>query len=115
MPRAKSTVPRHRRHKKILKMAKGYFGARHRLFKTAKEAVQRSGQYAYRDRRQKKRNFRQLWITRINAAVRQHGMSYSRFIHALQTKNIVINRKVLSDMAIRDPEAFAKLVESLKA
>ena len=115
MPRAKSTVPRHRRHRKIIKLAKGYWGARHRLFKTAKEAVQRAGLYAYRDRRQKKRDFRRLWITRINAAVRQHGMTYSSFIHELQVKDIQINRKVLSDMAIRDPNAFAKLVESLKA
>jgi len=114
MPRAASRVPRKRRHKKILKMAKGYFGARHRLYKTAKEAVQRSGQYAYRDRRQKKRNFRALWITRINAAVRQYGMTYSKFIHAMQLKDIQINRKMLSDLAVRDPEAFAKLVESLK-
>ncbi|MCK5521236.1 MAG: 50S ribosomal protein L20, partial [Candidatus Marinimicrobia bacterium] len=77
MPRAASSVPRHRRHRKIVKMAKGYWGARHRLFKTAKEAVQRAGLYAYRDRRQKKRDFRRLWITRINAAVRQYGMTYS--------------------------------------
>lgn len=115
MPRAASSVPRHRRHRKIVKMAKGYWGARHRLFKTAKEAVQRAGLYAYRDRRQKKRDFRRLWITRINAAVRQYGMTYSAFIHELQVKDIQINRKVLSDLAIHDPEAFAKLVQSLKA
>jgi large subunit ribosomal protein L20 len=114
MPRANSSVPRHRRHKKMLKMAKGYWGARSRLYKTAKEAVERGWLYAYRDRRRKKRDFRRLWISRINAAVRQYDMSYSVFIHKLQENNIKINRKQLSEMAIREPQSFRKLVESLK-
>ena len=114
MPRANSSVPRHRRHRKIIKAAKGQWGARHRLFRTAKEAVERGWRYAYRDRRQKKRNFRKLWITRINAAVRQYGMNYSSFINALNNNNIQINRKQLSELAVREPEAFGKLVESLK-
>ncbi|HAE86599.1 TPA: 50S ribosomal protein L20 [Candidatus Marinimicrobia bacterium] len=114
MPRANSSVPRHRRHKKILKMAKGYWGARSRQYRTAKEAVERGWLYAYRDRRRKKRDFRRLWITRINAAVRQYDMSYSVFIHKLQENNIKLNRKQLSEMAIREPQSFKKLVESLK-
>lgn len=114
MPRANSSVPRHRRHRKIVKLAKGQFGARRKLYKTAVEAVERGWTYAYRDRRQKKRDFRQLWITRINAAVRQHGLSYSRFIHLLSEKGVEINRKQLSEMAIHQPEAFAKLVETVK-
>lgn len=114
MPRANSSVPRHRRHRKIVKLAKGQFGARRKLYKTAVEAVERGWVYAYRDRRQKKRDFRRLWITRINAAVRQHGLSYSRFIHLLSEKGVEINRKQLSEMAIHQPETFAKLVESVK-
>ncbi len=114
MPRANSSVPRHRRHRKIIKLAKGQFGARRKLYKTAIEAVERGWIYAYRDRRQKKRDFRRLWITRINAAVRQHGLSYSRFIHLLSEKGVEINRKQLSEMAIHQPEAFAKLVETVK-
>lgn len=114
MPRANSSVPRHRRHRKIIKLAKGQFGARRKLYKTAKEAVERGWVYAYRDRRQKKRDFRKLWITRINAAVRQYGLSYSRFIHLLDEKGVGIDRKQLSEMAIHQPEAFAKLVESVK-
>jgi large subunit ribosomal protein L20 len=114
MPRANSSVPRHRRHRKIIKLAKGQFGARRKLYKTAVEAVERGWVYAYRDRRQKKRDFRKLWITRINAAVRQHGLSYSRFIHLLGEKGVEINRKQLSEMAIHQPEAFAKLVETVK-
>lgn len=114
MPRANSSVPRHRRHRKIVKLAKGQFGARRKLYKTAVEAVERGWVYAYRDRRQKKRDFRRLWITRINAAVRQHGLSYSRFIHLLSEKGVEINRKQLSELAIHQPEAFAKLVESVK-
>jgi large subunit ribosomal protein L20 len=114
MPRANSSVPRHRRHRKIIKLAKGQFSARRKLYKTAKEAVERGWVYAYRDRRQKKRDFRKLWITRINAAVRQHGLSYSRFIHLLDEKGVGIDRKQLSEMAIHQPEAFAKLVESVK-
>ncbi|HDT12478.1 MAG TPA: 50S ribosomal protein L20 [Candidatus Marinimicrobia bacterium] len=115
MPRANSSVPRHRRHRKILKMAKGYWGARSRLFRSALEAVERGWLYAYRDRRRKKRDFRRLWITRINAAVRQYNMSYSVFIHKLQENDIKLNRKQLSEMAIREPESFRKLVESLKS
>lgn len=113
MPRANSSVPRHRRHRKIVKQAKGYYGARSRNYRTAKDAVNRAMIYAYRDRRQRKRQFRRLWIARINAAVRQHGMSYSEFMHALREKNIDLNRKVLADMAIRDPESFEALVKSL--
>ncbi|KUK54436.1 MAG: 50S ribosomal protein L20 [Marinimicrobia bacterium 46_47] len=95
-------------------MAKGYWGARSRQYRTAKEAVERGWLYAYRDRRRKKRDFRRLWITRINAAVRQYDMSYSVFIHKLQENNIKLNRKQLSEMAIREPQSFKKLVESLK-
>ena len=113
MPRANSSVPRHRRHRKIVKQAKGYFGTRKSNFRTAKDAVQRGWQYAYRDRRQKKRNFRRLWIIRINAAVRQHDMSYSKFIAALKAKNIELNRKTLAHLAVNDPEGFAQIVKSV--
>ncbi len=114
MPRANSSVPRHRRHRKIVKQAKGYYGARSRNFKAAKDAVWKAGQYAYRDRRQRKRFFRRLWITRINAAVRQHGMSYSVFIAGLKEKEIELDRKVLAEMAVDNPDSFAELVSSLK-
>ena len=114
MPRANSSVPRHRRHRKIVKQAKGYFGARSRTFKSAKDAVIKAGLYAYRDRRQRKRQFRRLWITRINAACRLNGMPYSAFINALNVKGIILNRKVLADMAVRDPQAFTDLVNSVK-
>ena len=110
MPRANSSVPRHRRHRKIVKQAKGYFGARSRTFKSAKDAVIKAGLYAYRDRRQRKRQFRRLWITRINAACRLNGMPYSAFINALDVKGIILNRKVLADMAVRDPQSFTDLV-----
>ena len=113
MPRANSSVPRHRRHRKLIKQAKGYFGTRKSNFRTAKDAVQRGWQYAYRDRRQKKRNFRRLWIIRINAAVRQHDMSYSRFIAALKAKNIELNRKTLAHLAVHDPEGFSQIVKSV--
>ena len=113
MPRANSSVPRHRRHRKLIKQAKGYFGTRKSNFRTAKDAVQRGWQYAYRDRRQKKRNFRRLWIIRINAAVRQHDMSYSRFIAALKSKNIELNRKTLAHLAVHDPEGFTQIVKSV--
>src|SRR6056297_294427 len=106
MPRANSSVPRHRRRRKILKQAKGYRGARSRRFKVAKDAVEKALQYAYRDRKRKKREFRRLWITRINAAARQNGMRYSRFIYALKENNIKLNRKVLAELAINDPEGF---------
>ena len=114
MPRANSSVPRHRRHRKIIKQAKGYYGARSRTFKSAKDAVIKAGLYAYRDRRQRKRQFRRLWITRINAACRLNGMPYSAFINALNVKGIILNRKVLADMAVRDPQAFTDLVNSVK-
>ena len=113
MPRANSSVPRHRRHRKLIKQARGYFGTRKSNFRTAKDAVQRGWQYAYRDRRQKKRNFRRLWIIRINAAVRQHDMSYSRFIAALKAKNIELNRKTLAHLAVHDPEGFSQIVKSV--
>ena len=114
MPRANSSVPRHRRHRKIVKQAKGYYGARSRTFKSAKDAVIKAGLYAYRDRRQRKRQFRRLWKTRINAACRLNGMPYSAFINALNIKGIILNRKVLADMAVRDPQAFTDLVNSVK-
>ncbi len=114
MPRANSSVPRHRRHRKVVKQAKGYYGARSRNFKSAKEAVSKAGLYAYRDRRQKKRMFRRLWITRINAATRLHNMSYSTFIANLKAKGIELNRKVIADMAMNDPDAFSRLIENLK-
>ena len=114
MPRANSSVPRHRRHRKVVKQAKGYYGARSRNFKSAKEAVSKAGIYAYRDRRQKKRMFRRLWITRINAATRLHNMSYSTFIANLKAKGIELNRKVMADMAMNDRDAFSRLIENLK-
>ena len=114
MPRANSSVPRHRRHRKVLKQAKGYYGARSRNFKSAKEAISKAGLYAYRDRRQKKRMFRRLWITRINAGARLHNMSYSAFIANLKDKGIELNRKVMADMAMNDPDAFSRLVENVK-
>ena len=114
MPRANSSVPRHRRHRKIVKQAKGYYGARSRNFKSAKEAVSKAGLYAYRDRRQKKRMFRRLWITRINAATRIHNMSYSEFIAGMNKNGIEINRKLLADMAMNDPNAFLRLIEKVR-
>lgn len=103
---------RHRRHKKILKLAKGYRGMRNSTFKMANQAVMKAGQHAYRDRRKKKRVFRALWITRLNAAVREQGVSYSRFIHALQEKKIELNRKTLSELAIHEPKIFEKVVKT---
>jgi len=114
MPRANSTVPRHRRHRKIVKQAKGYYGARKSNFRSAKDAVQKAWQYAYRDRRTNKRNFRRLWIIRINAAVRLHGLSYSKYISAMKDKNIELNRKTLAYMAVHDPDGFAEVVNSVK-
>jgi len=114
MPRANSSVPRHRRHRKIVKQAKGYYGARSRTFKSAKDAVTKAGLYAYRDRRQRKRQFRRLWITRINAACRLNGITYSAFINALNVKGIELNRKVLADLALQDPQSFTDLVNSVK-
>ena len=113
MPRANSSVPRHRRHRKIVKQAKGYYGARSRTFKSAKDAVVRAGLYAYRDRRQRKRMFRRLWITRINAACRLNGTTYSAFINGLKTKGIDLDRKILADMAVHDPQAFTDLTASV--
>ena len=114
MPRVKRGVVAHRRHKKILKQAKGYYGARSRVFRVAKQAVIKAGQYAYRDRRQKKRVFRALWITRINAQARVLGMSYSRLIAGLKKAEIEMDRRVLADLAVNDKEAFAVIVEQAK-
>jgi large subunit ribosomal protein L20 len=115
MARVKGAVRTRARHKKILKLAKGYFGAKSKLFRMANQAVMKSLTYAYRDRRAKKRDFRKLWIARINAAARINGLSYSRFISGLKKSGIELNRKVLSDMAINDSAAFAKLAEMAKA
>jgi len=113
MPRANSSVPRHRRHRKVVKQAKGYYGARSRTYKSAKDAVVKAGLYAYRDRRQRKRMFRRLWITRINAACRLNGTTYSAFINGLKTKGIDLDRKILADMAVNDPQAFTDLTASV--
>ena len=113
MPRANSSIPRRAKHKKIIKQAKGYFGTRKSNYRTAKDAVQKGLQYAYRDRRQKKRVFRKLWIARINAATRLNGLSYSKFIYSLKEKNISLDRKILADMAVNDPESFSELVKSI--
>jgi large subunit ribosomal protein L20 len=104
-----------RRRRKILKRAKGYRGARHRLYRSAHEAVMHAGQYAYRDRRTRKRDFRRLWIARVNAAVRGDGLTYSRFMQGLRRAGIELNRKMLADMAVNDPSAFATVVEQAKA
>ncbi|WP_191603167.1 50S ribosomal protein L20 [Marinomonas algicola] len=115
MPRVKRGVQARRRHKKILKQAKGYYGARSRVFRVAKQAVIKAGQYAYRDRRQRKRQFRALWIARINAAARINGLSYSRFIAGLKKAAIEVDRKVLADLAVYEKEVFAAIVEKAKA
>ena len=115
MARVKRGVTARARHKKVLKAAKGYYGARSRRFRTAVQAVTKAGQYAYRDRRQKKRQFRALWIVRINAAARQHDLSYSQLINGLKKANIEIDRKVLSDLAINDKVAFQAIAEQAKA
>ena len=109
MARVKRGVAAKSRHKKVLKKAKGYYGARSKLYKTAKQAVIKAGQYAYRDRRQRKRQFRALWITRINAAARLHGLSYSRLISGLKKADVNLDRKVLADLAISDPSGFAQI------
>jgi large subunit ribosomal protein L20 len=114
MPRVKRGVTARARHKKVLKQAKGYYGARSRVYRVAKQAVIKAGQYAYRDRKQRKRQFRALWIVRINAAARLSGMSYSRFINGLTKANVKIDRKVLADIAVRDISAFAKIAEIAK-
>jgi large subunit ribosomal protein L20 len=115
MPHVKRGVVAHRRHKKILKQAKGYYGARSRIFRVAKQAVTKAGQYAYRDRRQRKRQFRALWITRINAQSRANGLSYSRLINGLKRADIALDRRVLADLAIHDKAGFAAVVERAKA
>ena len=115
MARVRNGVVTHRRHKKVLKAARGYFGSKHREFKSAKEQLMHAGQYAFRDRRQKKREFRKLWIVRINAACRENEISYSRFIEGLNKAGIEVNRKMLSEIAINDKEAFKKLVEVAKS
>ncbi len=115
MPRVKRGVASRARRKKVLKQAKGYYGARSRQFKVAKQAVIKAGQYAYRDRRQRKRQFRNLWIIRINAAARENGLSYSRFIAGLKKAAIDVDRKVLADLAMHEPAAFAALAEQAKA
>ncbi|UJQ93276.1 50S ribosomal protein L20 [Mariluticola halotolerans] len=115
MSRVKRGVTGHARHKKVLKAAEGYYGRRKNTIRVAKQAVEKAGQYAYRDRRVKKRNFRALWIQRINAAVRDHGLTYGRFIDGLSKAEVAVDRKVLSDLAIREPEAFGVLVAKAKA
>lgn len=115
MARVKRGVTARARHKKILKKAKGYYGARSRTFRAAKQQVIKSGQYAYRDRRVKKREFRALWIVRINAAASENGLSYSQLVHGLRVAGIELDRKVLADIAVNDKAAFTKLVEQAKA
>ena len=114
MARVKNGAVTKARHKKVLKEAKGYFGSKHRLYKTAKEQLMHSGQYAFRDRKQKKRDFRKLWITRINAACRQNDISYSRFIEGLTKAGVEVNRKMLSEIAINDPKMFSEFVKVAK-
>jgi large subunit ribosomal protein L20 len=115
MPRAKNNVAAHRRHKKILRQAKGNYGGRSRLYRTARETVQKGMAYAYRDRRNRKRDFRRLWIIRINAAARLNGMSYSAFIDGLKKAGVSLNRKMLADIAVRDAKAFAELAETARS
>jgi large subunit ribosomal protein L20 len=114
MPRVTSNVARLKRKNKVMKLAKGYWGGRSKLWKAAKEAVERAQRYAYRDRRRKKGDFRRLWITRINAAARLHELSYSRLMNGLKRAGVEINRKVLADLAVRDAEAFRQLAEVAK-
>ena len=115
MPRVKRGVTARARHKKVLALAKGYRGRRKNVYRVAKQAVMKAGQYAYRDRRQRKRQFRQLWIARINAGARQNGLSYSKFMNGLKRAAIELDRKVLADLAVFDKAAFAQLVEKAKA
>ncbi len=114
MARVKGAMNTRKRHKKILKLAKGYRGAKSKLFRTANQAVMKSLSYAYRDRKQKKRNFRQLWIARISAAAKMNGTNYSKFMNGLKKNGIEINRKMLAEIAVSDPAAFTKLVEKVK-
>ena len=115
MARIKGAMATRKRRKKVLKAAKGYYGSKHTLFKTAKQAVMKSGQYAYIGRKQKKRDFRRIWITRISAAAKMNGMNYSTFMNGLKRAGIDLNRKMLSEIAIADPAGFATLVEAAKA
>jgi large subunit ribosomal protein L20 len=115
MPRARSNVPRLRRKKAIMKAARGAFGGRSKLWKAAKETVERGWKYAYRDRKAKKRDFRKLWVTRINAAARQNDMSYSVFINGLKLSGLEVDRKILADLAVHDPAAFADIADKVKA
>ena len=115
MPRVKSNVARLKRKNKVMKAARGAYGARSKLWKAAKETVERGWRYAYRDRKQKKRDFRRLWIVRINAAAHQHGMSYSVFIDGLKRAGIEIDRKILADIAVRDPQAFGVIADQVRA
>lgn len=114
MPRVKGGTVTRARRKKTIKLAKGYFGSKHTLYKVAKQQVMKSGQYAFRDRRQRKRDFRKLWITRINAAARMNGLSYSRLMHGLKNAGIEVNRKMLADLAVHDEKAFAELATVAK-
>ncbi len=115
MPRVKRGVTAHARHKKVMKKAKGYYGARSRVYRVAKQAVTKAAQYAYRDRRQRKRQFRGLWIVRINAAAHENGLSYSRLINGLKKAAVEVDRKVLADLAVHDKAAFAAIAEKAKA
>jgi large subunit ribosomal protein L20 len=115
MPRVKRGSAAHRRHKRILRQARGYYGTRRRLVKTAREAVEKGWKYAYRDRKQRKRQFRTLWIARINAAAREHDLSYSRFMHGLAEAGVEVDRKNLADLAVSDPKAFADLAQLAKS
>lgn len=115
MSRVKRGVTTHARHRKVIKAAKGYYGRRKNTFRAATQAVEKAGQYAYRDRRVRKRNFRALWIQRINAATREHGLTYGRFIHGLSRAGIEVDRKVLADLAVREPGAFKALIDKSQA
>lgn len=114
MPRSTSAAARNKKKKKVFKEAKGYFGGRKNLYRTAKDAVEKGWEHAYRDRKKKKRNFRKLWITRINAAARQHDLSYSRFMNGLKEAGVELDRKALADLAVRNPEAFGAVVDRAK-
>ncbi|NND50334.1 MAG: 50S ribosomal protein L20 [Rhizobiales bacterium] len=115
MARVKRGVTSHARHAKVIKKAKGYYGRRKNTIRVARQAVEKAGQYAYRDRKVRKRNFRALWIQRINAAAREHGLTYARFIHGLGVAGIEVDRKILADLAVREPEAFKALVAQAEA
>ena len=115
MSRVKRSVPARSRRRRILKLARGFYGGRHRLHRTAREAVERAWRYAYRDRKQRKRQFRALWIARINAGAREHGLSYSRFMHGLSQAGVELDRKVLAELAVRDSKAFGELAELAKS